>query len=96
MKYRILFLLLSFLMASCLESAAQKNPQNLISGNFQQVTIDEFVQELESQTSYYFYYDTSRFDSLRITLSVNREPLSRVLELAFDKTDYHYAVDRHL
>jgi hypothetical protein len=96
MKYRILFLLPSFfLSAFCLESSAQKNPQNLISGNFQQLSIDEFVHELESQTSYYFYYDTTRFDSLRITLSVDRQPLTRVLDLAFSKTDFKYAIDRH-
>ncbi|MFI5124312.1 MAG: carboxypeptidase-like regulatory domain-containing protein [Chitinophagales bacterium] len=96
MKYRILFLLLIFLAFCRLDASAQKNPQNLISGNFKQLTIDEFVQEMESQTSYYFYYDITKFDSLRITLSVNREPLVKVLELAFGKTDFNYAVDRHL
>ncbi len=96
MKYRILFLLLIFLAVCRPDASAQKNPQNLVSGNFKQLTIGEFVQEVESQTSYYFYYDITKFDSLRITLSVSREPLVKVLELAFGKTDFNYAIDRHL
>ena len=95
MKYRILFLLLIILAAFCPRVSAQKDPQNLISGTFRHLTIDQFVQELESRTNYYFYYDTTQFDSLLITISVNHEPLSEVLEQAFDKTDYHYAIDRH-
>ncbi|HEY4155296.1 MAG TPA: carboxypeptidase-like regulatory domain-containing protein [Puia sp.] len=96
MKYRILLLLLLFLQACLFPAAAQKNAQNLISGNFQNLTIEQFTQELESQTGYYFYYDDSLFDSLRVTLSASREPLSKVLEKAFAGTDFNYAIDRHL
>jgi hypothetical protein len=69
--------------------------QHLISGEFRDLTIGEFTRELESRTGCFFYYDSTRFDSLRITLSVSREPLGRVLDLAFAKTDFRYAIDRH-
>jgi hypothetical protein len=96
MKYRILFILLSvFQVCFCLESSAQKNPLNLITGDFHDLTIEQFTRELENQTDYYFYYDVSQFDSVRITLSVNREPLSEVLESAFSKTDFFYSIDPH-
>ena len=88
----LLFLLQA---AACLQASAQRNPQNLITGNFHDLNIEQFAEELESQTSYYFYYDSSLFDSLKINLYVEKEPLSRVLELAFAKTDYHFAIDRH-
>ena len=47
---------------------AQKDPQNLISGTFNDLTIQEFTEEIEQQTNYYFYYDISLFDSLELTI----------------------------
>ncbi len=92
---RLYVLLFLFQAAACLHASAQRNPQNLITGNFHDLNIEQFAEELESQTSYYFYYDISVFDSLKINLYVEKEPLGRVLELAFAKTDYHFAIDRH-
>jgi hypothetical protein len=74
---------------------AQKNPQNLITGTFHDQTIREFVEEVESQTNYFFYYDISLFDSLRINLTANRDPLSFVMDLVFAKTDFKYSIGPH-
>ena len=79
----------------CPRLRAQKNPQNLISGTFHDQTIKEFTEEIESQTSYYFYFDISLFDSLRINLVANKDPLSVVMEQAFAKTDFKYSIGPH-
>src|SRR5450755_510920 len=93
MGYRIGFLLLMFSMGFfCPELHAQKNPLNLISGTFHDLTIQEFTEEIEQQTNYFFYYDITLFDSLRITMTVNKEPLSAVLDQAFEKTDFNYSI----
>ena len=85
-----------FWLAVCLPSLhAQKNPQNLISGDFKNLTIKEFTKQLEQQTIYFFYYDIRLFDSLRFTLSADREPLSIVMDRAFSKTDFTWSVGRH-
>ncbi|MEO6962325.1 MAG: hypothetical protein ABIY90_10170, partial [Puia sp.] len=63
---RLYVLLFLFQAAACLHASAQRNPQNLITGNFHDLNIEQFAEELESQTSYYFYYDISVFDSLKI------------------------------
>jgi hypothetical protein len=95
MKYPVLFLLLPVFMACfCLNASAQKNPQNLITANFHDLNIEQFIQELESQTDYYFYYDAALFDSIRINFYAEKESLSQVLETAFSKTDFHFAIDR--
>ena len=61
-----------FWLAACLPSLhAQKNQQNLISGDFKNLTIKEFTKQLEQQTIYFFYYDISLFDSIRLVLNVN-------------------------
>jgi hypothetical protein len=93
MKHTVPFLFFVLGMLSfCTALHAQKNPQNLISGDFHDLKIKEFTAEIESQTDYFFYYDISLFDSLRITISVHQEPLSTVLEKAFQKTDFKYSI----
>ena len=85
-----------FWLAICLPSLhAQKNPQNLISGDFKDLTIQDFTKQLEQQTTYFFYYDISLFDSMRFTLSADHEPLSIVMDRAFSKTDFTWSVGRH-
>src|SRR5450432_2837865 len=98
MKNPFFFLLLVFcVLWFCPRVQAQKNPQNLISGNFHDLTIREFVEEIEHQTNYFIYYDDtdSLFDSLRVTLSVNKESLSSLLDQAFAKTDFKYSITAH-
>jgi hypothetical protein len=80
-------LLLFFKIAS-----AQQNSGKLISVNFQQATISQVVSELESKSSYHFYYDHVQFDSLKVTLQANDKPLETILDMAFKGTDFHYAI----
>ncbi|WP_158800469.1 TonB-dependent receptor domain-containing protein [Pedobacter sp. L105] len=85
--------LLSFCFLFILQVGfAQQNNAKLISGNFQQATIAQFVSDIESKTDLHFYYDASQFDSLKITLQVNNQPLDTVLEKAFRNTDFHFSV----
>ena len=83
------------LASSCLTAQESKS---LISGDFNQMKIEEFVSTLERQTDFHFYYDPVEFDSVRITISVREQPIDKVLELAFTATNYHYSIDedRHI
>ncbi len=51
------------------------------------------MHELETTTSYRFYYDVSQFDSLRITISVSSQPLSKLLDQVFSGTSFYYSID---
>jgi len=86
--------LLSFCFLFILRIASGQQSSKLISVNFQQATVAQFVNELESKSSYHFYYDPVQFDSLRVTLQVNEKPVETVLDLAFKNTDFHYAINR--
>jgi hypothetical protein len=77
-------------------ASAQQTNVKLLSGNFQQATIAQFVSDLESKSSYHFYYDPVQFDSLKVTLQVTDKPLEVILDMAFKNTDYHYAVSQNL
>ncbi len=73
---------------------AQEADKKLISVNFQQAKIDQFVSELESKTGYHFYYNPAQFDSLKVTLSVTDRTLESVLYTVFDKTNYHFTISQ--
>ncbi len=84
------FFLTGFLFLAMRSSAQNRQ---LISGDFKAVSFDEFVREVESKTSYHFYYNPAQFDSLVVSISVDSKPLKAVLDEIFSGTDFHYAVD---
>jgi hypothetical protein len=85
--------LLSFCLFALLRvSYAQQGNIKLISVNFQQATITQVVNDIESKSNYHFYYDPAQFDSLKVTLQLNEKPLATILDQVFDKTDFHYAI----
>jgi hypothetical protein len=88
-------MLIFSLVCFCPELHAQKNELNLITGTFHDQTVVEFTGEIEKQTAYFFYFDISLFDSLRINLTANRDPLSTVLDQAFAKTEFKYSIGPH-
>jgi hypothetical protein len=73
-------------------SLAQVGGNKLIDVNFRQAGIEQVVNDLESKTGYHFYYDNTVFDSLRVTLQLNQQPLDRVLDEAFKNTRFHYVI----
>ncbi|MBS1532431.1 MAG: TonB-dependent receptor [Bacteroidetes bacterium] len=88
---KIYFFGLCFVML-CRLAAAQDVNKKTISVNFQQATIEQVVTDLEAKTGYHFYYTQAQFDSLKVTLQLNDKPLEVILNAAFQKTDYHYAI----
>src|SRR4051812_35404931 len=88
MKYLYLFTILSLFLA---KGVLAQNTR-LINVDFQQARIDQVVTDLESKTGYRFYYDAATFDSLRVTLQLNQQPLTRVLDDAFKNTRFKYTI----
>src|SRR5215472_2906874 len=76
-------------------SYAQVRTDTLVTGNFNNVKVEQFVRELESQTSFHFYYDPRQVDSIQVNVSVEKKPLEEVLELAFANSDIHFSIDQH-
>jgi hypothetical protein len=88
---KIYFLSFFFLVFLRLANA-QDGGKKLISVNFQQAKIEQFVTEMESKTSYHFFYNQTQFDSLKVTLRATDKSLETVLYMAFNKTDFHFAI----
>jgi hypothetical protein len=90
MQLRFTFLIGCLLL--CRFTFAQTTAPALISVDYQKAGIDAVVTDLESKTGYHFYYDRAVFDSLRVTLQAERQPLGTILDIAFKNTDYHFAI----
>ncbi|MGZ3943749.1 MAG: TonB-dependent receptor [Mucilaginibacter sp.] len=73
-------------------ASAQDVSKKTISVNFQQAPIAQVVSDLETKTGYHFYYTPAQFDSLKVTLQLNDQPLEVVLNSAFQKTDFHFSI----
>lgn len=89
MRYVILVVLLVFSLAG----KTQSGDTSAITAQFRNLKIDQFADELQKQTGYYFYYDARQLDTVLFNFSVSRESLSKVLETAFAATDFFYAID---
>ena len=86
-------LFFSVLLLLSFNSFAQQN-DNLITGNFQNVTFNEFVKKVEAQTNFHFYYEPSQLDSTAITISVKNAHLPSILDKVFANTQFHYTIDK--
>src|SRR6185312_2964595 len=68
---------------------------NLITANFQNVSFNEFVQKVEAQTDYHFFYETKQFDTTAITIAVTKAHLPSVLDKIFHNTQWHYTINKN-
>ncbi len=92
MRYRFHKLLFSLiLLFSFAQSYGQK--ETFISGSFEGFSFNQFVQAIESNSNYHFYYDQDELDSFTINIKANDLSLSEILTQIFEKTIFHYAID---
>ena len=71
---------------------SQERKPVLITGDFRGVTMDEFVKQIESKTSFRFYYDPAHFDFLVVNAEVKDKPINDVLNEMFKNSEYKFAI----
>jgi len=72
---------------------SQEKTGPLITGNFENLSWEQFFQEIEKQAPVFFYYDASQLDSTLVNLSVREEALSSVLDKALKNSGLYYSFD---
>src|SRR5665647_3612097 len=70
---------------------AQDNNIPYVSGEYKNMSAEKFLLQLEKQTGFHLYFDTSQLDSITIDISVNKKPLTEVLKQAFINTQLEVA-----
>lgn len=91
-KYCSFILLLVLMVIYHPKTYAQNDSVKFITADLNAVGIDKLAATLESQTSLHFYYDAAQFDSLTFSVNVKNEPLEKVLEKVFAKTDFQFSI----
>lgn len=72
----------------------QSTPDKPISGDFQNLHLEQFAQRIEALTPYRFYYNPSYADSMLVGARVENQFLPTVLQRVFEGTSYGYAIDK--
>ncbi|MCI1188570.1 TonB-dependent receptor [Hymenobacter sp. DH14] len=90
-RYALLILFFGWLLPGV--SRAQQQPEKMVSGSFSQLPFEQFARQVETQTGVRFYFDPKAVDSLRVTLQVQRQPLSTVLQQALQNTPFRFDID---
>ena len=91
--YRATFCLL-LLLSGWTSASAQIAADMPIKGTFRQARFEQFVQAVEPQTPYRFFYNPADIDSLVVDIEVANQPLRVVLRQLFGDSKYSYAIDK--
>ncbi|MBT0811986.1 carboxypeptidase-like regulatory domain-containing protein [Litoribacter ruber] len=91
MKQKLLFLLFVLIFPKLL--SAQKIDQDRISGTFFGYSFDRFVDKIERETSYVFYYDQEQLAQIKVSLVADEHTVEQLLRSVFQDTDFKFAID---
>ncbi|TGE29481.1 TonB-dependent receptor [Hymenobacter metallicola] len=67
--------------------------EQTISGSFTNTPLSRFIGEIESKTTYRFYFDPATIDSVQVNLQLNQTPVPAALAQALEKTNLKFATD---
>jgi len=68
--------------------------QEEITGNFEDILFEDFVQKVESQSDYRFYYLKSELDTFAVNYTATGETLDKILRRIFRGTDFNYSINQ--
>ncbi|MBD8491318.1 TonB-dependent receptor [Echinicola sp. CAU 1574] len=91
-RYLRLILLVYFSLVSLLSQAQDQKPEK-ITGLFPGISFSRFVNAVEDETGYRFYFKKEDVDQVIVSASASENELSDLLDLIFDKTDLKYTID---
>ncbi len=84
-KVGLLLMLLGFLSVYAQREA-------VVSGNFLRSPFADFAKNIESQTSYRFYFDSKQIDTLKISASFSQASLTTALHTALDGSSFEFSI----
>ncbi|HVM86723.1 MAG TPA: TonB-dependent receptor [Puia sp.] len=91
--YKLYYILLISGFHLQMTNTTYAQSQKSITLHFENRLFQEFVQAVEAQADFHFYYNPSQLDSFRITINILNKSLKEILDSIFRDTDFHYAVD---
>ena len=89
------FRLLTFILLMLMTGRALAQKDSLVTIDMKQARIASVLEELEKQTGYRFYYDTTDFDTTKVDITVRQQPFTKVLETVFTDKDITWSIDQY-
>ncbi|MEI9806710.1 MAG: hypothetical protein WDO16_01850 [Bacteroidota bacterium] len=83
---RICLVLVLIFISMSYGASGQKKEELRLTASFSKLSLPEFVQRIERLTPYRFYYDPSQLPADTVDISVQDEPLQKILERVFAKS----------
>lgn len=94
--YTLLFkrtrLVIAWMLLSVI-AKGQPAPLPMVSGSYTDISIRSFLELLEKQSGYRFYYDQNKLDTSKITVILNKVPLDKSLQEGLKNTALSYSID---
>ncbi|MBO9573837.1 MAG: carboxypeptidase-like regulatory domain-containing protein, partial [Chitinophagaceae bacterium] len=75
-----------------LQGRAQRADSVRVSGEYININLVSFVNEIEKQTGLHFFYNIKEIDSVNVSISASKEPVPAALEKALNNTGINYAI----
>jgi hypothetical protein len=82
-------LLLIIFCVACLKASSQK----LFNVDADSMHFENFRRLIESNSNYFFYYDTAQVNKLFVTVHAKAQSLDEILEKIFANTAFHFSID---
>ncbi len=82
-------LLLIIFCAVCLQASSQ----TLFNIDADSLRFEYFVHLIESNSNYFFYYDTAQVNKLSVTIHTKNQSIENILSTVFTNTDLHFTID---
>jgi hypothetical protein len=87
--YRLPIIILFFIALS----HAGNGQELRVSGSFNGISFQKFVEEIESKTPYRFYFDPLTTDSLVVNATPQNQAIGDLLNSVLSGTDLHFSID---
>src|SRR3954469_21078111 len=88
--YRLIACLIAFNMICVFVSAQTRQLYNITADS---TLFPKFIDNLEVQTEYHFYYNDRQLDSLYVTIHAKEKTLEEILDQIFTNSGYRYSID---
>src|SRR5688572_15791837 len=92
MKRGLLLLYFFFLLQVAHSQSAR---DSVVSGSYQDATVEQFVQDLEQQSGFKFYFDTAQLAGTRINATFTNVSIQNALNAAFKHSNIYFSIDQH-
>jgi hypothetical protein len=94
-KFLLLIIVFGLFLPFAKGQVSKSNDAEKINGLFAGIPFTRFVQQIESSTSFRFYFSQNETADLQVNISAKENTLEQVLGGIFDNTEFKFVIDEN-